>query len=245
MRSSQAAVPRLALGVALWGFFGGAAFALPLLDFRINDVTGLVEVADPVWTGSNYDISYVIDPDDSDGEMELAVIASSPLDDLDPRLVLGDDGSSWVVWWRDGAVDEVLLRKRSGSTGAWGPELRVSEAGESSRRPRIVTDGHRVWVAYQFDSGSQTSIGVNVINDEPDPMGCRHVLKTTSFGAVDVTAHSETGHVWVTWVDSSSKVGWSEYDAGTDSWSAPLYQTYVPGDVRGARAVIRSMVLQP
>ena len=243
MRSSHVIAARLALGLCL-SALGASAIALPQPDFRINPVTGRVEAVDPVWTGSNYDIDYVVDPGNF-AELQSTGLAANALDDLDPRLTIGNDGSAWVAWWRDGSVDQVLLRKRAGSSGSWSGELLVSAAGESSRKPRIATDGQRAWVAFQLDSGNQTSVAVNVIDDEPDPMGSRWILKTTSFSAVDVMVQTESGHVWVTWVDSSSQVGWAEYDATADHWNSPAYQPYTLGDVRAARSAIRALVLAP
>lgn len=212
-------------------------------DSEVNPESGDIETADPFLDGTNQDLRYVIDH----GivvEQDITTIADDALDDRHPQLTISEDGDAWVVWWRDDSTDEVLVRKRDYSTGSWGNERLVSESAESSRNPAIVHDGNNAWVAFEFDDGADTSIGVAMVIDDPDPIGIRIDVAGTDFtGDVDVMIQAETGKLWVTWVDSSTHVGWVEYDYTLESWSGVSVESYANDTVVDARGRIRTEVL--
>lgn len=212
-------------------------------DSAVSPQTGDVHIADPV-TNSSEDIDYVIDPPGPQTEPGIYTLADHSLDDRRPRLVIASNGDSWVVWWRDDTTDKVIVRKRTESTGSWTGERDVSESDESSRSPRIVHDGTDAWVAFEFDDNGDTSIGVTSIIDDPDPIPSRTLLGTTGYSAVDVQIHEESGHLWVTWVDSSTLVGWSEFDYTTEAWGAEDTESYATDTVADARRRIRDEVIQ-
>ena len=212
-------------------------------DSEVNRESGNIETVDPFLDGTNQDIRYVIDR----GMVlnpKITTIADDSLDDRHPQLAISQDGDSWVVWWRDGTTDEVLIRKRDFATGSWESERRLSESTESSRNPAMAHDGVNPWVAFEFDNGTETDIGVSIIVDDPDPIGIRADVAGTDFsGNVDVMIQAETGNLWVTWVDSSTHVGWVEYDYTLESWSAVSVESYANDTVVDARGRIRTAVL--
>lgn len=222
--------------------------SLPLLasdppDSEVNPQSNNIETTDSTWATDNFDIRHVIDPGDGLSRMVFTVAADGA-DDLDPRLTIAASGDTWVVWWRDDAIDEVLIRKRSYTGGTWSEEALVSKKNESSREPEILHDGTSVWVAYRYEDQDDTAIAVRSILDGPDPVSGRVIVSTTSFtGDVDVQIHFESSHLWMTWVDGASNVGWSEYDYTAESWDSPAYESYATDSVEDARGRIRSDVL--
>ncbi|ANM30698.1 hypothetical protein ABI59_15620 [Acidobacteria bacterium Mor1] len=233
--------------LTLMALFVCALIGSPLFadapDSEVNPQTGDIETADATTNASDLDVRITID--DGSGNNVVTFLSTHADDDRAPRISIEDSGDVWVIWWRDSATDEIVLRKRPhGST--WDAEQVISEPGESSRNPSIVSDGSDVFMAYEYDSGSDTGIAVYQEEWQPDPYGIRLTLDTTSYGGdVDVLLFSEDGNVWVTWVDSAGDVAWSEYDAAGDSWSATAYESYSADTVEDARSRIRTTVLAP
>jgi hypothetical protein len=108
----------------------------------------------------------------------------------------------------------------------------------------VVHDGELAWVAYEFEDGSDTGIAVNAIIEDPDPLSPRVLVATTDFDQErDVEIHYEANHLWVSWIDSASEVGWSEYDYQAQDWSTTDYESYASDTVRDARDRIEDEVL--
>lgn len=213
-------------------------------DSEVNKESGYIETADPFLDGTNRNIRYVIDRGRG-LTPHITTIADHALDDRHPQLTISADGDAWVVWWRDASTDEVLMRHRDFATGSWSDEARLSESTESSRYPALAYDGVNPWVAFEFDYGQETSIGVSMIIDDPDPVGIRTEVAGTDFaGSVDVMVLAESGKLWVTWVDSSTHVGWVEYDYTLESWSSVSVESYANDTATDARGRIRTAMLE-
>lgn len=222
---------------------GALNFEVP--DSRVNAVTGRIEIADVVWSGSSYDVRYIINSG-ALGTPETFVVSSSPLDDRRPRIVIAPNGDAWVVWWRDDVIDRVLARKRTQSTGLWSSESTMSLPGVSSRNPHVAYDGSRVWIAFEESSTAGTAVAACGIQDEPDPVGLPVALATVTTpgpNGCDSRVHAEAGKLWVTWIDTPTAVGWCKYDYSSGVWTAPAYESYAGTDVPGAREKVRSAVL--
>jgi len=213
-------------------------------DVEINPLNGLIEVTDAFLDGGDYEIRHVVKPS-SGPALEEVVLTDDAAGDLGSRIDIKPNGETWVVWWRDSAVDEVLYRVRDFQTGAWTAEARISSQGVGSRHPEIVHDGATTWVAFETDHVAGTALAVSATNDSPEPFPTATIVAATDFtGNPDVLIESTLGHVWITWVDSADKVGWSEYDHGTGLWSEPQLEPY--GEkVEDAREAIRTTVLGP
>ena len=204
---------------------------------------GNIESVDSTLTGFHYSILPIDDWDQGEaGDVILLTIA--PEANLSPRIALNDVGDATIVWWRDKDIDEVLYVRRT--AGSWSSERRVSDEGESSRNPEIATDGSTTWIAYEIASGLSTSIKVVGITDGPEPfLTSRALLGATVFtGNVDLKVHSESGRVWVSWIDGLTEVGWSAYDAESSTWDPTSHESYVNDDVQAVRSRIRARVLE-
>jgi len=219
----------------------GAAFCVDAPDLRLNNVTGLVEVADAAWSGTNYNVRYTQAMTDGDPKGST-FLTSNVANDVDPRIASAISGDAVVVWWRDLKVDAVVYRKHTLATGVWGPERIVGRATESGSHPRIVYSGSAPWVAYQIQNTKSRCIGAQIIDDDPEPM--RSIVATTYYsGDLDIQIDAELNHLWVTWIDSASSVGYSEYHAETRLWDVPIYESFATDSVTAARSRIRAHVL--
>ncbi len=230
------------LTVGILAVLATVTLAVDPPDSVVRPETGNIETVDAVWNGSDYEIRHVTDPGKGQ-PLKTFVLTSTADDDLDPRIAIAS-GLTWTAWWREGAPDQVLIRKSNDMSITWGAARLVSESNEGSRHPQLAHDGTDVWVVYESDDATGTSISVRMIVDEPDPIGIRHIVETTDYaGDIDVGIESESGNLWVTWVDSGVDVGWSVYDSVSDSWGIPDFESYSQDDVESARERIRDLIV--
>lgn len=210
-------------------------------DLELNPVTGYLESVD-VADDSSSRIRHLVD--EGQGGRRTSELISSGAG-WSPRIAITASGKSWVVWWEDSASDEVYCRTRSGEPGTWSAVRRVSSVGEEGRHPEIVHHNGTAWIAYEITgSGGTKSVAVLGTIDDPEPIPTRTVIATTLWnGDVDVLIHAEPSHVWATWVDSSTHLGWSEWSSATGLWQLPQYESYATDSVEQARSRIRDAVL--
>jgi hypothetical protein len=212
-------------------------------DSKVNPVSGFIEVVDTTAVGSNDNVRHTINPGGGQS-LTLFDVATDSLDDLSPRITISPSGDTWVTWWRDASTKQVLVRKKTYATGAWGSERLVSDSTASSKNPEIVHDGTNPWIAYESPTSGTTQIAVAAVIDDPEPMVPVAISSTSFGGNVDVLIHAQSsGNLWVTWVDSTTYVGWSEYSYANHFWSSPGYESYASDSIAAARARIRTTVL--
>lgn len=217
-----------------------AAFATDPPDAATNPVSGFIETVDCTWNGTSYDVRHVITP--SLAEQTISDVATSSSDDLGPKIAISSSGDTYIAWWRDGSTRKVFTRRHVYGTNTWDNEIQVSQSSQSARKPSVGHDGTTAWVAYEFvGTGGATSIACGSIEDSPDPFPT--IASTTYGGALKVQVNAESGNLWVTWVDSSSQVGWSEYNYGNATWGSVGHESYASDSVTAARGRIRTTVL--
>jgi hypothetical protein len=234
---------------AVIGVVGSALAVTPILDIpdsQENGVSGVIETADTPWSGTSYDIRHVSAA--GAGHPQVITTVSNDIhNDLGARLVIDSvNGDSWVAWWRDLAVDQVIVRKRNQATGAWSSERVQSVATEGSRHPSVAFDGSRAWIAYEVTDTliGGTILKVKAIEDDPAPFALASAVATTlNPGFVHGHLEADSGHLWLTWVDSDLEVGWSQLDAVSQTWTAPAYESHVLDTEDDARERIRASVL--
>lgn len=227
-------------------FMAAALAASDPPDSALNSQSGYVETTDSTWQSGNYDVRHVIDPGQGSSPVVVSV-TQNPANDVSPRIAISPAGETWVVWCREGTPDQVVFRKRTLSSSVWETEDVLSDGLTRSRNPEIAYDGTNPWVVFEvaFPSGD-TEITVRAILDDPVPYGSPFVVSTTSYaGIVDALIHADAGHLWVTWVDSTVDVGWSQYDYALESWSLPQYESFAADTVDAARSRIEAGVLDP
>ena len=210
-------------------------------DARVNPQTAVIEIADPVWAVDNYDILYVVAP----GERSRSTaVTTHPADDLRPRMAIAPDGDAYVVWRRDVATPQVLIRRHNHTDDTWSAESVLSGADLPGRDPEIVHDGSDPWVAFAEESPLETRIKVGAIQDGPDPFGVlAEIASTDHDGDIELGLNATSGHLWVTWTDSDLDVAWAEYDYNSAIWSSVDYESYADDSTKHARERIRNTVL--
>ena len=209
-----------------------------------NALSGAIETADTPWSGTSYDVRHVINPGGG-RPLIIKILTVDGRDDLGPRLAVNPgNGDSWVAWWRHGAVDQVVVRRRINATGVWTAELVQSVSTESSRHPSITFEGGHGWIAFEVGApGAETRLEAKVIEDEPAPFLAATVVATTSYtGKIDAHIHAEFGRVWMSWVDSATEIGWCRFDLSRSTWGVPQFESYDIDSVTEARGRIRSLV---
>ncbi len=208
-------------------------------DSQLNPVTGNVESVDiSIAAGAR-----VRHTTNLGGSSRIVELISSP-GAVAPRLAIDSEGDSWATWWKN-ANGEVYYAFKDLASGVWSAEAMLSEPGKVSRNPEIAHGSSVAWVAWETVSSSTTAIEVTGITDDPEPIPV-HTIRVTGFlGDPDVLVHAESGHVWVTWIDSTTDVGWSEYDAASEAWDLPQFESYLGTSTTTARSTIRNAVLGP
>ena len=208
---------------------------------ELNAATGLIEAVDSTWSGNNYNVRFT--EGTVAGEMSYSLpLTTNPANDLDPRIACTAKGDVVVVWWRDLTTDAIVCRKRSIVTGAWSPEKLLGVANESGSRPRVVDVGNDAWVAYQIQKNQTRAVGAQVIEDDSEPT--RTIVATTSYsGNLDIQIMFESGNLWITWIDSASRVGYSEYNPTTELWTSAAVESFASDSIAAARARIRARIL--
>jgi hypothetical protein len=218
-----------------------AAFGVDAPDLRVNATAGLIETVDATWSGKDFNVRCT-ETTTLGLQLSSTVLTTNAANDIDPRVAIAPAGDVLVVWWRDLSKDALIYKKRSAATGAWGLERMAGVATESNSHPRIAYDGAKSWVAYEIQNSNSRSIGVQIIDDDPEPF--RSIIATTSRVAdLDVQLSVEASHLWVSWIDNSRRVGYAVYDHQKQLWSAPAYEAYLDDSVAAARSRIRGYVL--
>jgi hypothetical protein len=218
----------------------GAAVAGDPPDATLNPQSGQIEITGSVTLFGDDEIRHVV----RGPEPAVTFLTGNSIDDLSPKIAVAPNGNTFVVWWADETTDEVLLRRFDYTEQSWSSATVLSDSGDGSRNPAIVHDGTDTWVAFEHDLAGATGIKLGVIVDEPEPFGVFASIASTVYsGDLDLRVHSESGELWVTWVDSSDEVGWCVYDAGSGGWSVADYESYAQDDVPTARGRIRTDVV--
>ncbi len=208
---------------------------------QVNPVSGSLEIVDEEWSGTHFNIRHVEDPGGG-APLQVSLLSASSDDDRGGRLAILSHGESWATWWRDGTIPRVVYRRRVTSTGSWQSEEVISDPLVPSRNPSIAVDGSYVWIAWEAEVGTSRQILVRR-GDGGVPWPDSHLIGSTSFtGALDSMLHTSGGELWVSWVDTNQRVGWSVFDRASSTWTAPLHESYALDSVQAARARIESQV---
>jgi hypothetical protein len=210
-------------------------------DLRINTVSGLIETVDATWSGSNYNVRWTSIT--TAGVLSAStLLTTNTANDVDPRIGITSTGDVVVAWWRDLTKDAIIYRKRAYTTGAWAAERTVGLSTESNSHPRLVISEDKPWVAYQIQNSKSRSVGAQIIDDDPEPF--RSIITTTTYGGdLDIQLNAELRHLWVTWIDGGSNVGYSEYSYEKGMWTVAAYESFASDSVAAARERIRDRIL--
>jgi hypothetical protein len=219
-----------------------AALAQELPDLERNPVSTFLESVD-VTNDSAHQIRHVIDP--GHGHARTVTLVST-VAGTGPHVAIETDGDSWVVWGDGATPGHLFYAKRTYSTGSWSAPMALSTSTDDSANPEIVQQGNAIRIAYDIRNGSAHTVVATGVLDTPEPIPPVDPITTVLYtGDVDIALESLSGHLWVSWADSASQVGWSESSSATGLWDLPQYESYGLGGTAVAREAIRTIVTAP
>ncbi|HEX5041608.1 MAG TPA: hypothetical protein VFV75_01820 [Candidatus Polarisedimenticolaceae bacterium] len=210
-------------------------------DSQLDSTSGLIHTVDSAPSGSDQVIRHTVDP--GVGQATVSAITSGHAD-YSPHLAIGGDMLR-VVWQRDLAADQIrtVTVDRHGTLGT---EWLLSDVSEDSRNPDIAVFGSLSYVAYEVHGEAAVALAVQTIIDDPDPIGPRIVVGTTTYsGEADVRIHAADGHLWTTWMHAADVLGYAIFDVATQTWGTTAYEPIVGGDVVTALKNVEGTVLGP
>jgi hypothetical protein len=164
------------------------------------------------------------------------VVGNPSASEKDPSLVLGPDGFIHVFYWVDGATAQVFETHAPSDLSSWSTPVLISDSAKPSCRPAGgVIDGV-LRVAYEVhDFGYQNSPR-QVVLARQDGSGFvpEVVALTNNLGDVWPQVHSQSGKVWVDWIDAenngSGEIAWTRVDA-QGHWDPLHYEPFAsPGE---------------
>lgn len=230
---------RAAASLVLFIAFVLSANAADPPDSIVNPLTGFIETVDVATSGGVSHVRHTTTI--SPNVKQIATLTAAETSDASPRIAVSAAGATWVTWVRSSATPRVFVIGRTSPVASWVTEKAISSAGQAAASARIAHDGSRPWVAFESGSGLPVSIAV-CPGDDPNPIP--DIIGTTSFaGDRDLTISAESSHLWVTWVDSATEVGWVKYDYASHTWSAVGHEPYNGDSVGAARSRIRASVI--
>ena len=201
---------------------GGATRGDGPLDMILDAFSG---VPSAVWSyniGSSFEVAYT--HWSYEGWRPVEFLTANATDDLDPHIAIGDDGTMYVVWWRnDGVSSDIHMSTRDAATGRFGIPYLIAANG---RRSSVVVAGDTLIVAFERPL---PGVGqeVVVLQQRPGEAPSIDVIATVQrTQPLEVQLVKEGGFVWMHWKHTDRLAGYTEYSEG--EWSvAP--DTFVGG----------------
>jgi hypothetical protein len=170
-------------------------------------------------------------------------LTNDSADDALPHLAFTSAGDRRVAWEHHAGGSTVLFSARPASGGSWSTPEMVSDGTEDARNPRVAVHDGEPFVAYESVPASGNSKIVVGRSDTPDPFSRTQVATAGSAGSPLVRICSEDGHLWVSWVDTGTELGFAEYANGT--WGSVHTESYSgTSDIEPGRERIRALVLE-
>ena len=182
------------------------------------------------------------------------VIAGAPdVNELDPQLLAGPDGSLHLFYWVDGASPRVFYTSAPAGTTNWSTPIPVSPPGQVTCRPAGAFFGSVLRVVYEvheFGYGN-TPRQVVIARYESGSFVTEVVAMTSFPGNNRPQVHSHGGKLWVDWIDAETsgnagELAWTRLDA-QGQWEPIGYQSYGNTEEREflVRGAARMLAIQP
>lgn len=213
-----------------------------------NPQTGHAERATAVSDGHDLEIEW--SEQIGSNWSQPTLLSQNLVDDSCPQLAFSAAGATGSTWREAGATGRVVYAARIQSGGAWVwqlPAIYISDGANDASGPSLAFVGNQPWLAWH-EIGSSGSTKIMVAGGEglePWPTAFnRFELGSTNFtGPVAVGVQRESGHLWVTWVQSATELRYRERDLSNGVWLAASSVAIQGGDVGQAAATARLQVL--
>jgi len=181
------------------------------------------------------------------------VVGAASVNELDPQLLVGPDGSLHLFYWVDGASPQVFYTSAPAGTTNWSTPIPVSPPGQVTCRPAGAFFGGVLRVVYEVhEFGYGNTPRQVVIARYQSGSFVTEVVAMTSFpGNNRPQVHSHGGKLWVDWIDAetsgnSGELAWTRLDA-QGQWEPIEYQPYGSAEEREflVRGAARMLAIQP
>jgi len=213
---------------------------LPRPHVAFDELTGQALVVYCAYVGPDYDIAFT--ERQGEGWEPIQFLSSTGIDDLDPRVAVGPDGTAYVVWWqRDRDTgDRVMLTRRSAETGEWEPPSLITIGG---RRPSVAVVEDQLVVVYERTAAE---VGQQIMVYTEWTLGLpveETVVVTDRIGPLSPMVHSANGRIWLDWRNSDWSYSYLEQVEGV--WdSTPVVLPLVDDSWLGVELVRRTIETQ-
>ncbi len=200
-----------------------------------------------VWAynvGPDFDVA--LSEWDGSSWTSTAFLTSSVANEEDPRVFVEADGTTHVVWWKEGTPSRIFLATRPSGATAWDPTVTVSPAGDQARRPSVVVSGGTLRIAYERDS-AQPGMVRDVVVLEREAGGSfteEFFVSTDRIDRLDPVLHAQDSYLWLDWKHDSDDFGCAQHDGS--SWSSDAMQPWSDPSwigVEEARRAVRDAVI--
>jgi hypothetical protein len=173
---------------------------------------------------------------------EEVAVADDGANGVSPAIVIDGSGNRTIAWETSDSPARIELSSKPYSGGSWSSPVIVSDTDESSRAPSTAIFNGDAYIAYEVVPSSGGRL-VKVARDDGQGNYPRTTVRTTSStNPLDSRIHSESGHLWVEWIDEAGVLGWSEYVH--DEWTAMDTQSFESEkDLNLAHDLVRVTVL--
>ena len=197
-----------------------------------NPVTGNKEKVCTVWDGHDHEVYWY---EEVDGSWSAGTqLTDNAADDVAPHFAFDDNGATAVVWRESGTNGRIYYRARKDDNGVWtwqSSAVAVSDGTEDASAAWVVFhDGDTPWVGWhEVPSSGDTKLmggGTNNGNPWPTAFTTYEVGTTSHSGNFMLETQSKDGHLWMVWVDSSSQLGYSEWDDIDEEWGVEEHEAY-------------------
>jgi hypothetical protein len=194
-------------------------------DFVFNPVSNLPIVAWSKNNAGNYDI--VVSLFSAGAWSTPQVVAGSPSNELDPRLVVDAAGTVHLFYWVDtGTTQRVYYSHAPLDLSSWSAAVPVSGFGESACRPGAAIYTGVLRVAYEVHPGGFGTIPRQVVVAayENGTFISQIVATSNNPWGLWPAARSHAGRFWVEWIDSTGtsefpgEFGWVRWDSNLLQW---------------------------
>jgi len=214
--------------------------------------TGLVAAAWSRNSASGFDI--VISRFDGAGWTTPAVVVGqAAVNELDPQLVVGADGTVHLFYWVDAPTPRVFYTSAPAGMANWSTPIPVSPPGQVTCRPAGAFFGGVLRVVYEvheFGYGNSPR-QVVIARYEAGSFITEVVAMTNYLGDVRPQVHSHAGKLWVDWIDAeasghSGELAWTRLDS-QGLWEPIMYRPYDGVEEREflVRGGARMQAIQP
>jgi hypothetical protein len=191
--------------------------------------------------------------DGTDWTVPQVVVGAPGVNELDPELLVGPDGSLHLFYWVDGSSPRVFYTSAPAGSINWSTPIPVSPPGQVTLRPAGAFFGGVLRVVYEvheFGYGNSPR-QVVIARYESGTFITEVVAMTNYTGEVRPQVHSHGGKLWVDWIDTettghSGELAWTRIDP-QGQWEPISFQPYDGIEEREflVRGSARMLAIQP